>query len=49
MNDNNGHDEVCEVCGYEGHTAHDITWDEVIIGWVCDVCHEPPEDVRWFS
>lgn len=45
---NNGEDTVCCVCGKEGNTAHDLTWDEYYEGWACEDCEtmeltaEPP-------
>jgi hypothetical protein len=47
---NDGHYDHCVVCGHHGNTAHDLRWDEVVVGWVCDQCHNsPPQILLRFS
>lgn len=40
-----GTQEKCCGCGHDGHTAHDLSWDEVVDGWVCEDCSSLSVDV----
>lgn len=41
---NNGWYERCDLCGVLGHTAHDLTWDALLVGWVCYECRQEAQD-----
>jgi len=38
---NQGQDTQCCLCGFQGNTAHDLTWSERANGWVCYRCYPP--------
>lgn len=48
LSDHKGTYETCELCGHQGCTADDISWNALLVGWVCDACKEGgiPEDVK---
>jgi hypothetical protein len=48
---NSGHYDICCLCAHQGNTAHDLRYNELVCGWVCDHCAESgiPEDVRRWS